>query len=75
MIPDTRPLLGDSALRALRRSQVESMAARLGLDPDALERAAGAAWSNMNPQSTSWERALSVAGAALKAAGLHAPPF
>jgi hypothetical protein len=51
-----------------RRASVDRFAAQLGLDPDALARAADAAWSNLNPQSVLFESALSVAGVALQAA-------
>lgn len=54
--------------RRFRRDEVERFAAQLGLDADALDRAATAVWSNLNPQSVSFERALSVAGVALQAA-------
>lgn len=51
-----------------RKEQARQFAGRLNLDPDALYRAADAAWSNLNPQSVPFEHALSVAGVALRAA-------
>lgn len=51
----------------LRKKQARSFAEQLDLDPDALYRAAEAAWSNLNPQSVPFEHALSVAGVALRA--------
>lgn len=61
--------------RELRHRQVQSMAGQLGIDPVALDKGTTAAWSHMNPQTFSWEQALSLAGAVLKASGMHAAPF
>jgi hypothetical protein len=52
----------------LCKRQAADFAAQLDVDPGALYRAAMAAWSSLNPQSVSFDSALSVAGAALRAA-------
>jgi hypothetical protein len=52
----------------LRKDQARRFGAQLGIDGGALYRAAMASWSNLGPQSVTFDRALSVAGAALKAA-------
>ena len=52
----------------LRKDQARRFGAQLGIDGGALHRAAMASWSNLSPQSVTFDRALSVAGAALKAA-------
>lgn len=54
--------------RYRRRFQAENFARQLGIDPVALDRAAEAVWSNLNPQDVSYEQALSVAAVALRAA-------
>lgn len=51
-----------------REDQARRFATQLGLDGDCLIRGAEAAWSNLNPQSTPYERALSVAAVVLQAA-------
>jgi hypothetical protein len=51
-----------------REGQARRFAAQLGLDGDALLAGAVAAWSNLNPQTVAFERALSVAAAVLLAA-------
>lgn len=52
----------------LRKDQARRFGAQLGIDGGALYRAAMASWSNLGPQSVTFDRALSVAGVALKAA-------
>lgn len=54
--------------RKVREQQAARLAARLGLDPAALIAGAEAAWSNLNPQSAPYDRALSIAAAVLQAA-------
>jgi len=51
----------------LRRDQAQRFAGELGINGDDLYQAAMAVWSNLNPQTVTFERALSVAGAALAA--------
>lgn len=51
-----------------RRASAARLAEPLGLDGDALHAAALAVWSNLNPQTVTYERALSVAAVALAAA-------
>jgi hypothetical protein len=41
-----------------RREQAVRLAAQLQLDPEALFEGAVAAWSQLNPQSASFDRAL-----------------
>jgi hypothetical protein len=53
----------------VRQASAQRFADKLGLDGEALYRAALAAWSNLNPQSVPFDHALSVAAVALKAAG------
>lgn len=50
-----------------RRQQAARFAEQLGVDPAALFAGAMAAWSNLNPQTVSFEQALSVAGVVLAA--------
>jgi hypothetical protein len=50
-----------------RKADAERYAARLGLDAEALHAAAIAVWSNLNPQATGFDVALSAAAAALLA--------
>jgi len=50
-----------------RREQAVRLAAQLQLDPEALFEGAVAAWSQLNPQSASFDRALSMAAAVLTA--------
>jgi hypothetical protein len=52
----------------LRQGQARRLALRLGLDGDALYDAAVAAWDNLGCQQHTFDQALSVAGAALRAA-------
>lgn len=51
-----------------RRDAARRFTRHLGIDPEALFRASMAVWSNLNPQSVTFEQALSVAGVALRAA-------
>jgi hypothetical protein len=53
---------------SMRREQASRFAAQLGIDGNALYRAAMAVWSNLNPQTHSFDQALSLAGAALATA-------
>jgi hypothetical protein len=48
-----------------RKDEAARFAAQLGLDGDELFAGAMAAWSNLNPQTVTFTRALSVAGAVL----------
>ena len=56
-----------------RREQAHRFAVELGLEGEPLYAAATAAWSNLNPQTVSFDTALSVAGVALRAAAAVSP--
>lgn len=51
-----------------RRQSSDRFARQLGLAPEELWRAANAVWSNLNPDRHPFDRALSLAGVALRAA-------
>jgi hypothetical protein len=51
-----------------RKEQAARFAAQLGLNPEQLYAATDAVWSNLNPQTVSFDHALSVAAVALRAA-------
>lgn len=57
-----------------RQAAAARLAQQLGLDGNALFHGAMAAWSNLNPQSVAFDRALSVAAAVLAAADGPAAP-
>jgi hypothetical protein len=59
---------------AQRQQQAGRFAELIGLAPDDLFRGAMAAWSNLGPQVTSFDRALSVAAVVLTAAPMTADP-
>jgi hypothetical protein len=50
-----------------RQAQARRFAAHLGVDGDAMFAAAMAVWGNLNPRATTFDQALSVAGAVLTA--------
>jgi hypothetical protein len=56
-----------------RRQQAQRFASQLGLEGESLYKAAIAIWSNLNPQTTHFDTALSAAGAALSAAAAPRP--
>lgn len=57
-----------SPLDQVRRDQTTDFARQLEIDPDGLYNATLAVWSNLNPQVTTFARAMSIAGVALRAA-------
>jgi len=69
-----RPIVPTLTPEESRQAKAAAFANTLGLDGDALFRAAIAVWSNLNPQKTSFDRALSVAGSALRAAADPSTP-
>jgi hypothetical protein len=54
--------------KSFRQEQAARLAAQLGLNAAGLYAAASAIWSNLNPQSASFDQALSLAAAAQLAA-------
>lgn len=54
--------------REKREETARAFARQIDVDPDQLVAAADAVWSNLNPDRTPYDRALSVAGVALSAA-------
>lgn len=69
-----RPIVPTLTPEQSRKARAAAFASTLGVDGDALFRAAMAVWSNLNPQRTSFDRALSVAGSALRAAAEPSTP-
>ncbi len=61
------------SLTDFRRQQAHGFASQLGLEGGPLYEAAMAVWSNLNPQTTRFDTALSAAGAALRAAADVSP--
>ena len=61
-------------LTDFRRQQAQRFASQLGLEGESLFEAAMAVWSNLNPQTTSFDTALSAAGVALRAAATATSP-